>query len=120
MARHLVRLDLDDVRRDDVVYFSVLQRFVAIYPMSWVMPLMGIAVLAYLAVAGAGPGEGAGPARGGRRRVRDVPGRRARRGVAVGLSGSPWASAGPSGIVMNRPDLGMATACWSRGTTSRS
>ena len=38
MARHLVRLDLDDVRREDVVYLSVLQRFVAIYPMSWVRP----------------------------------------------------------------------------------
>ncbi len=58
MARHLVRLDLDDVRRHDVVYCSVLQRFVVIYPMSWVRPLMGIAVLAYLAVAGLGLARG--------------------------------------------------------------
>ncbi len=54
MARHLVRLDLDDVRRDDVVYVSVLQQFVAIYPTTWVVPLMGFAVLAYLAVMALG------------------------------------------------------------------
>jgi hypothetical protein len=54
MARHLVRLDLDDVRRDDVVYLSVLQQFVAIYPMSWVIPLLGIAALAYLVVIALG------------------------------------------------------------------
>ncbi len=58
MARHLVRLDLDDVRRDDVVYLSVLQRFVAIYPMRWVIPLMGIAVLAYLVVIALGLARG--------------------------------------------------------------
>ena len=50
MTRHLVRLDLDDVRRDDVVYFAVLQRFVAIYPEAWVIPLMVIAVLGSVAV----------------------------------------------------------------------
>ncbi len=50
MTRHLVRLDLDDVRRDDVVYFAVLQRFVAIYPEAWVMPLMVIAVLGFIGV----------------------------------------------------------------------
>jgi hypothetical protein len=54
MARHLVRRDLDDVRRDDVVYLSVLQQFVAIYPMSWVIPLMAIAALAYLVVIALG------------------------------------------------------------------
>ena len=51
MARHLVRLDLDDVRREDVVYLSVLQQFVVIYPLSWVVPLMACTALAYLAVA---------------------------------------------------------------------
>ena len=58
MARHLVRLDLDDVRRDDVVYLSVLQQFVAIYPMSWVIPLMPIAALAYLVVIALGLARG--------------------------------------------------------------
>jgi hypothetical protein len=54
MARHLARLDLDDVRRDDVVYCSILGRFVAISPMTWVVPLMGCAVLAYVAVMALG------------------------------------------------------------------
>src|SRR5262249_4145856 len=54
MARHLVRLDLDDVRRDDVVYFSVLQAFVAIYPMTWGIPLLGIAVATFLGVLALG------------------------------------------------------------------
>ncbi len=58
MARHLVRLDLDDVRRPDVVYFSVLQRFVVIYPMGWVLPLSGCAVLSYLAVTALGLARG--------------------------------------------------------------
>jgi len=50
MARHLGQLDLDQVRRPDVVYFSVLNRIVIIYPMTWVIPLLGCAVLAYAAV----------------------------------------------------------------------
>ncbi len=58
MARHLARLDLDDVRRPDVVYCSVLQRFVVIYPMGWVLPLSGCAVLAYLAVTALGMARG--------------------------------------------------------------
>jgi hypothetical protein len=58
MARHLVRLDLDDVRRPDVVYCSVLQRFVVIYPMTWVIPLSGFAALAYLAVTALGLARG--------------------------------------------------------------
>ncbi len=50
MARHLGRLDLDDVWRDDVVYTSLLEHLVVIYPMTWVVPLMGCAVLVYIAV----------------------------------------------------------------------
>ena len=58
MARHLVRLDLDEVKRPDVVYWSVLQRFVIVYPMSWVRPLIGLAALAYLAVVTLGLARG--------------------------------------------------------------
>ncbi len=58
MARRLVRLDLDDVRRDNVVYASVLQQFVAIYPGTWVVPLMACAVLAYLAATALGLARG--------------------------------------------------------------
>jgi len=50
MARHLGQLDLDDVSRDDVVYTSLLQHLVVIYPMTWVVPLAGCAVLVYVAV----------------------------------------------------------------------
>jgi hypothetical protein len=58
MARHLGRLDLDDVRRDDVVYSSVLGRFVLSYPMTWVVPLMACAVLGYVAVTMLGVWKG--------------------------------------------------------------
>jgi hypothetical protein len=58
MARHLARLDLDDVPRDDVVYWSVLQRFVVIYPMGWVLPLSGCAAMAYLAAVALGLARG--------------------------------------------------------------
>jgi hypothetical protein len=54
MAQHLGQLDLDDTRRPDVVYFSVLNRFIMIYPMTWVIPLMVSAVLAYIAVTSLG------------------------------------------------------------------
>jgi len=54
MARHLGRLELDDVWRDDVVYTSLLERFVVIYPMTWVVPLMECAVLGYVAVVALG------------------------------------------------------------------
>jgi hypothetical protein len=54
LARHLIHLDLDDVRRDDVVYFSFLQPFLTIYPMSWVIPLLGVAVAAYFGVVALG------------------------------------------------------------------
>ncbi len=50
MVRHLGRLDLDNVWRDDVVYTSLLERLVVIYPMTWVVPLMVCAVLVYVAV----------------------------------------------------------------------
>ena len=93
MARHLVRLDLDDVRRDDVVYFSILQRFVAIYPMSWVVPLLAMRRAGVSRGAGAGRGEGAGPAR-----RRSSPGSRrssppcSPRSWWSASSGSPWAA----------------------------
>ncbi len=54
LLQRLVGLDLDNVRRSDLVYFSILQRFMAIYPMSWVFPLLGVCALAYLAVVGFG------------------------------------------------------------------
>ncbi len=107
MARHLVRLDLDDVRRDDVVYFSVLQRFVAVHPRTWVLPLLGVAVLAYLAVLALGMARG-------RVRLAEVAA-----GIATSLAatlaavlvvGLLWFAFGGwlvrSGIVVNRPDLG--------------
>jgi hypothetical protein len=54
IARHLGQLDLDDVQRDDVVYTSLLEHFVVIYPMTWVVPLSGCAVLGYVAVVALG------------------------------------------------------------------
>jgi hypothetical protein len=51
MTQCLGERDLDNVRRDDVVYTSVLERFVLIYPRTWVVPLSGFAVAAFLAVA---------------------------------------------------------------------
>jgi hypothetical protein len=54
MAVRLGGLDLDEVRREDVVYFSILQRLLAIYPMSWVIPLLVIAVAAFLGVLALG------------------------------------------------------------------
>ena len=121
MARHLVRLDLDDVRRDDVVYFSILQRFVAIYPLSWVMPLLGNAALAYAAVLALGVAKG-------RVRLAEVAA-----GFATFLAALLaammavsvlWVALGGllvrTGIVVNRPDLrAWRRACRSRGTTSR-
>ncbi len=50
MTRRLGRLDLDQVRRTNVVYFSVLERLMVIYPMSWVMPVFWCALLAYVLV----------------------------------------------------------------------
>jgi hypothetical protein len=107
LARHVAGLDLDDVRREDVVYFSVLQRFVAIYPLGWVVPLLIVAVLAYLGVLALGLARG---------RVRPAE-------VAAGFAtflaaalaavmavGLLWLALGDllvrSEIVVNRPDLG--------------
>lgn len=107
MARHLVGLDLDDVRRGDVVYFSILQRFVAIYPSGWVMPLLEIALGAYVGVVVLGLARG-------RIRIADVAG-----GFATFLAAAPaavlvvgllWLVLDrllvTSDIVVNRPDLG--------------
>ncbi len=107
MVLSLGGLDLEDVRRDDVVYFSILQRWVAIYPMSWVIPLLAIAVLADLAVIALGVV---------RRRIRPV---EVAAGFATFLAAVPaavlavgllWLALGGflvrSGIVVNRPDLG--------------
>jgi hypothetical protein len=54
MTRHLGGLDLDQVRSPNVIYFSVLEQFVLIYPMSWVMPLFWCAAAAYVVVAALG------------------------------------------------------------------
>jgi hypothetical protein len=110
LARQVMRLDLEDVRRPDVVYFSVLQRFVAIYPMGWVMPLLGAAVVAYLAVIALGMA---------RRRVRPA---EVAAGFATLLAAVPaavmavgllWLALGAplvrADIVVNRPDLGHGT-----------
>jgi Peptidase family M28 len=107
MALRLGGLDLDDVRRADVVYFSILQRFMMIYPMSWVMPLLGLAVLAYIGVVALGLD---------RRRIRLA---EVAAGFATFLAAAPaavlavevlWLALGgllvKSGIVVNRPDLG--------------
>jgi hypothetical protein len=54
MVRKLGRCDLDDVRRDDVVYTSLLEHFVLIYPRTWVVPLGACAMVAFVAVVGFG------------------------------------------------------------------
>ncbi len=54
MARQLGHLDLDDVRREDVVYTSLLERFVLTYPRTWVIPLSGCAVAGFLGVVALG------------------------------------------------------------------
>jgi hypothetical protein len=54
MARHLGRLDLDQVLRPNVVYFSLLDRLVLSYPMTWATPLLQCAVLAYVVVTALG------------------------------------------------------------------
>jgi hypothetical protein len=54
LLQRLVGLDLENVQKNNVVYFSILQRFVVIYPMYWVLPLLGVCVLAYVATAAFG------------------------------------------------------------------
>jgi hypothetical protein len=110
MARRLVRLDLDDVRREDVVYCSILQQFVAIYPKSWVIPLLVVAVAAYVAVLALGVAKG-------RIRPADVATGFATLLVALAAAvmtvGLLWfALRVPlirGDIVVNRPDLGHGT-----------
>jgi acetylornithine deacetylase/succinyl-diaminopimelate desuccinylase-like protein len=58
MVRQLGRQGLDDVRHDDVTYTSLLQHLVVIYPKSWVVPLSGCAVAAYIAVVALGVMKG--------------------------------------------------------------
>jgi len=50
MTRQLGQCELDDVRRDDVVYTSILEHFMVIYPKTWVVPLSGCAMLGFVAV----------------------------------------------------------------------
>ncbi len=111
MARHLVRLDLDDVRRDDVVNCSILQRFVAIYPRELGDAAAGPRGAGVHRGARPGRGEGADLVGGRRRRVRDVPRRRPGRGHGR----RPPPGFAPGGllvrrdIIVNRPDLGHGT-----------
>ena len=110
MARHLVRLDLDDVRREDVVYCSILQRFVAMYPRSWVLPLLALAAVTYLAVLAMGVAKGrirpAEVAAGSATLLAALP-------AAVMAVGLLWfALRGPlirNDIIVSRPDLGHGT-----------
>jgi Peptidase family M28 len=54
LLQQLVGVDLENVGQSNVVYFSILQRFVVIYPMHWVLPLVGICGLAYVAIVALG------------------------------------------------------------------
>jgi hypothetical protein len=54
MAQRLGQLDLDEVRRNDVVYTSLLEQFVVIYPRRWVLPFCGCAGLGFVAVVALG------------------------------------------------------------------
>ena len=112
MARHLVRLDLDDVRRDDVVYCSVLQRFVAIYPERLGAPPDGPRRAGdIVAVTALGVAKGRVRLGGGRGRIRDVP-----RSPCPPRSGGrpalvrPARPADPQRHRRNRPDLGAGRA----------
>jgi Peptidase family M28 len=50
MTRRLAQLDLEEIRRPDLVYFSLLKRVVLRYPMTWVIPLLACAGIAYVTV----------------------------------------------------------------------
>jgi Peptidase family M28 len=54
LAGHLGRVDLDNVQRRDVVYFSVLSRLVVFYSMAWVVPLFAVAALSFVVVVAIG------------------------------------------------------------------
>ena len=51
MTRHFGRLDLDSPRDDDVIYTSILGRFVVSYTKVWALPLALIAAGLYVVVA---------------------------------------------------------------------
>ncbi len=51
MTRHFGRLDLDSPRDDDVIYTSILSRFVVAYSKVWALPLALIATGLYVVVA---------------------------------------------------------------------
>jgi Peptidase family M28 len=51
MARRLGRLNLDTSKQRNVIYASILSRFVVFYPMSWALPLALIAASLFLVVA---------------------------------------------------------------------
>jgi hypothetical protein len=50
LTQRLSRLDLDQVRAADVVYFSVLEHFVIVYPVTWAMPIFWCAAAAFVGV----------------------------------------------------------------------
>jgi hypothetical protein len=54
MARQLGRLDLDSPTGSDVIYASILSRFVLSYPISWALPLAVTTALGFLAVVALG------------------------------------------------------------------
>ncbi|HEV3165950.1 MAG TPA: M28 family peptidase [Isosphaeraceae bacterium] len=58
MTRRLGGLDLDHTKRDDVVYTSILSRFVLSYPRSWAWPLAQAAALLSIVVVGVSLGKG--------------------------------------------------------------
>jgi hypothetical protein len=49
---HFGRLDLDssETRQDNVIYTSILSKWILIYPASWVFPMAGAALLLFVAV----------------------------------------------------------------------
>ena len=58
LAKHLGRLDLEDVRGDDVVYFSVLNRTILHYPTSWAPAASLIPAVVWLLAVVIGIGKG--------------------------------------------------------------
>jgi hypothetical protein len=49
-VRHLGQLDLDDIRRENVIYASILNRIVVSYSKAWVLPFAVVALVLYLAI----------------------------------------------------------------------
>jgi hypothetical protein len=54
IARRLGQVDLDTPKGSDVIYTSILSRFVLSYPMSWAVPLAVATALLFLAVVTSG------------------------------------------------------------------